>query len=152
MTSKHGKPARPESRSTDSPRKMTVSNTVEIKPVILETQRETEREYNKVQACFVLETLLQIFALEGFAKACPVGLTDSYNEKEPCFLCVCVWCVCCVLCVKQHGNMRKSDPPKKSRLVIEREGVGCGWVGVNAGCIGCNPSLRYATQKNAHGY
>ena len=39
-----------------------------------------QREYNKVQACFVLETfLLRIFALEGFVKACPVGLTDSYK-------------------------------------------------------------------------
>ena len=34
-----------------------------------------EREYNKVQACFIF----QIFALEGFVKACQVGLTDSYE-------------------------------------------------------------------------
>ena len=41
-------------------------------------EREREREYNKIQACFLLETfLLQIFApAEGFVKACPLGLTD----------------------------------------------------------------------------
>ena len=37
-----------------------------------------EREYNKVQARFVLETSFHIFALRGFVKACVVGLTDSY--------------------------------------------------------------------------
>ena len=42
-----------------------------------------QRKYSKVQACFVLEkNVLQNFAIEGFVKACPVGLNDSYKKKR----------------------------------------------------------------------
>ena len=110
--------------------------------------RERERVLRSPSMFCIGNLLLQIFALEGFVKACQVGLTDSYNNNKKSLVfsvCVCV-CVLCVVCVCETTWKHEKIKPTKSRLVIEREGVGWwGWVGVNAGCIGCNPSLRYVT-------
>ena len=47
-------------------------------------ERERERKYNKVQACFVLETFYSKFSpLKVLSRPAPVGLTDSYLKKFP---------------------------------------------------------------------